>query len=62
MKLSEYCKQQGATIPISIIARIASYHPIGLNTMYNRGDLLELNEIINDSETRFQAICKVGKK
>jgi len=60
MKLSEYAKQQGATLPLFIIARIQKKHPNYLNEIYKGGDLKRIDEMIVDSEARFKSICKGG--
>lgn len=58
MKLSEYCKENGVTIPLVIIGRIVGKHPNYLNQLWKQGDSERVKEYIKEAEEKFTSICK----
>jgi len=57
MKLSEYCKQEGVTLPLVIIGRIVGIHPNYLNQLWKQGDTERVKNYIREAEDRFKGIC-----
>ena len=58
MKLSEYCRENGVTLPIKIIARIVGKHPNYINELWKKGETERVNRYINYAEREFRSICK----
>jgi len=57
MKLSEYCKQEGVTLPLVIIGRIVGKHPNYLNELWKKGEVERVKNYIREAEDRFKDIC-----
>ena len=57
MKLSEYCKQEGALLPLVIIGRIVGKHPNYLNELWKKGEVERVKNYIREAEDRFKGIC-----
>ncbi len=61
MKLSEYAKQRGITISLTVVARIEKYTKVGLNKMYEEKRLELLDRILDDAQSRFDSILRESK-
>ena len=61
MKLSEYSKQRGITISLTVVARIENYTKVGLNKMYEEKRFELLNRILGDAQSRFDSIVRDSK-
>ena len=57
MNLSEYCKQEGVTLPLVIIGRVVGKHPNYLNQLWKQGEVERVKNYIREAEDRFKGIC-----
>lgn len=61
MKLSDYAKQRGVTISLTVVAWIECYTKVGLNKMYEEGRFELLDRILDDAQSRFDSIVRDSK-
>lgn len=61
LKLSEYAKQRGITISLTVVARIECYTKVGLNKVYEDGRIELLDRILDDAQRRFDSIVRDSK-
>ena len=59
MKLSEYAKQRGITISLTVVCDIEGYTTVGLNKMHIEERFDQLNEILDDANKKYNSI-KLG--
>ncbi len=62
MKLSEYCKQEGVTLPLVIIGRIVGKHPNYLNELWKKGEAERVKNYIREAEEKFKSISQKSKQ